>query len=79
VNCAPVLHQKLSMISNEGRGRGMLKAAGMRIRGYGSIGIYREAGLMIRRKLDIGVREGKPLMARTAANQERARILCTVW
>jgi putative transposase len=33
--------------------------------------IYREAGLMIRRKKrKHGVREGKPLLARTAANQE---------
>jgi putative transposase len=35
--------------------------------------VYREAGLMIRRqKRKHGVREGKPLLARTSANQEWA-------
>jgi putative transposase len=38
--------------------------------------VYREAGLMIRRKHC--VREGKPLLARTSANQEWALSLCTM-
>ena len=40
--------------------------------------VYREAGLMIRRKKRKHcVREGKPLLARTAANHEGGWISCT--
>ena len=41
--------------------------------------VYREAGLAIRRKKRKHcVREGKPLLVRTSANQEWASTLCTM-